>query len=279
MRFRARFSTRVWSPVAVAVLALGTWTTAASQETAATYQGPAAEQFLAKARVLKAEGLGKGITLPQKVTLELKGVTHRGVFKSIDEFKPGATRLPDGKVDVNFQDSWQTEIAAYHVDRIIGLGLVPATVERKVNSNVGSLQWFVESMMPEAERFAKKLSPPDLEAWNRIMFKVRLFDQLIANVDRHLNNMLVTADFDVRLVDHSRSFRTFRELPRPEDLQRFSQSLLDGITRLSKDEVKKRAGRYLRAEQIDSLLKRRDAILALAKKRIAEKGEAAVIYP
>ena len=279
MRFRARFSTRVWSPVAVAVLALGTWTTAASQETAATYQGPAAEQFLAKARVLKAEGLGKGITLPQKVTLELKGVTHRGVFKSIDEFKPGATRLPDGKVDVNFQDSWQTEIAAYHVDRIIGLGLVPATVERKVNSNVGSLQWFVESMMPEAERFAKKLSPPDLEAWNRIMFKVRLFDQLIANVDRHLNNMLVTADFDVRLVDHSRSFRTFRELPRPEDLQRFSQSLLDGITRLSKDEVKKRAGRYLRAEQIDSLLKRRDAILALAKKLVATKGEAAVIYP
>jgi hypothetical protein len=107
---------------------------------------------------------------------------------------------------------------------------------------------------------------------------VSLFDQLIANVDRHLNNLLVTKDFDVRLIDHSRSFRINRTPDKPDSLQRFSQSLLDGIKRLEKKDLKKRAGKYLLDEQIDRLLQRRDAILALAKKRIAEKGEAAVIY-
>ena len=34
------------------------------------------------------------------------------------------------------------------------------------------------------------------------MFKVRLFDNLIYNVDRHLNNILITKDFEIRLIDH-----------------------------------------------------------------------------
>jgi hypothetical protein len=123
------------------------------------------------------------------------------------------------------------------------------------------------------------VSPPDLEAWNRLMFKVRLFDQLIANVDRHLNNMLVTRDFDVRLIDHSRSFRTNRELKRPDDLTRFSQALLDGIQRLEAKDLRSKVGRWLTRPQIDRLLQRRDAILALAKKHVAERGAAAVIFP
>jgi hypothetical protein len=261
-----------------AVVAAGVWTAGAHQETAADYQGPAAEQFLAKARIVRTADLGKGITLPKKLTLELEGVTRFGVFKSIDESKPGVTIMPNGKADVNFQDSWQTEVAAYHVDRIIGLGLVPATVERHISGRVGSLQWFVESMATEAERRDRNLTPPDQGAWDRLMLKVSLFDQLIANVDRHLNNLLVTKDFDVRLIDHSRSFRTRSTLDKPGDLRQFSRSLLDGIQKLEKKELKKRAGKYLLDEQIDRLLTRRDAILALAKKLIAEKGEAAVIY-
>jgi hypothetical protein len=128
-------------------------------------------------------------------------------------------------------------------------------------------------------RIEKKISPPDSEAWNRLMFKVRMFDQLIANVDRHLKNILVTESFDVRLIDHSRSFRTNRELLRPQDLTRFSKSLLEGIQKLEKQDLKKRTGRWLTDAQIDRMLQRRDAILALAKKLVAEKGEATVIYP
>jgi hypothetical protein len=42
--------------------------------------------------------------------------------------------------------------------------------------------------------------------------------------------------------------------------------------------VQTSAGKYLTSGQIDRLFQRRDAIVALAKKRVAEKGEAAVLY-
>ena len=44
--------------------------------------------------------------------------------------------MPDGTSEIDFQDSWQTEIAAYIVDRVIGLEMVPATVQRKVDGRM-----------------------------------------------------------------------------------------------------------------------------------------------
>lgn len=251
----------------------------AAPETAATYQGPAAEEFLANAKIVATRPLGEGVTRPYRVELELDGVKRSAIFKSIDVRKAGVTVLADGSSDIDFQDSWQTEIAAYTIDRIIGLGLVPATIERRaVDGKVGSLQWFVESMSTEAERLEKKQTPPNMEDWNEQIMTTRLFDQLIANVDRHLKNILVTKEYKLRLIDHSRAFRINRSLPKPELLTRFSRSLVEGITRLEKKDLQKQTGKYLTSGQIDRLLTRRDAILALVKKHVAEKGEAAVFY-
>ena len=272
-----------------AVVVVGSWAALSAQqavapatppvlETVDQYQGAAAEQFLAKAKVKTVKDIGIGVTLPQKVTLELDGVTRFAAFKTIDEKRQGITQLGNAPPDINFQDSWQTEIAAYTVARIIGLDMVPATVERRVEGKVGSLQWFVEHMSTEADRLEKKLSPPDSEVWNEQIFITRLFDQLIANVDRHLKNILVTKEYNLRLIDHSRAFRINRSLTKPELLTRFSRSLLDGIAKLEKKDLQKQVGKYLTSGQIDRLLSRRDAILALAKKHVAEKGEAAVLY-
>ena len=273
-----------------AVVVVGSWAALSAQqavapatppvlETVDQYQGAAAEQFLAKAKVKTVKDIGIGVTLPQKVTLELDGVTRFAAFKTIDEKRQGITQLGNAPPDINFQDSWQTEIPGYVVDTIIGLGMVPATVERRINNKVGSLQWWVVSMMPEAERAKQKLQPPDKEAWDRVVLKMRLFDALIFNVDRHANNILVTHDFQLRLIDHSRSFRPQRQLRDPQLLTRFSKSLLEGLGRLELQDLRKRLNRYLSAAQINGLLQRRDAILDLARTRVAELGEAAVIYP
>lgn len=263
----------------VAALAAFAISAAVIAQEAASFQGPGPEEFLSKGTITQVRDLGTGITRPQRATLKQGEVSHDAVFKSIDVLKQGATTLADGSVEVDFQDSWQTEIAAYALDRLIGLEMVPATVERRIGRDVGSLQWWVDSMMTEGDRVAQGLAPPDLEAWNRQMFKVRLFDQMIANTDRHPKNMLVTKDFGVRLIDHSRSFRPYRELKNPELLTRFSRSLLEGIQTLTRQNVKEHAGRYISNSQIDRLLQRRDAIVALARERVAALGEAAVIYP
>ncbi len=175
--------------------------------------------------------------------------------------------MADGSSDIDFQDSWQTDIAAHTIDRVIGLGLVPATVAREVvDGKVGSLQWFVEVMSTEAERLEQQQNP---RTWKTGMSKT---------VDRHLKNILVTKEFTLRLIDHSRAFRVNRSPAKPELLTRLSRTLLDGLPKLEKKDLQKQVGKYLMSSQIDRLLSRRDAILALTKKRISDNGEATVLY-
>jgi hypothetical protein len=249
----------------------------AAQETWEQYQGPAAEKFLKDARVRGMRALGTGVTLPQKAELLLDGVTHYAVFKTIDERKTGITQLGNS-AEMNFQDSWQLEVAAYHVDRTIGLKRVPATIERYINSNHGSLQWWVQSRFSEDDRRKEKVEPPDREVWDREWLNMYLFDQLIANVDRHMKNILITADWNLRLIDHSRSFRSTKELKDPSLFTRFSRDLVVGIKKLEYQDMRKKIGKYLMDEQIKAMLVRRDLILKVVDMRVAALGEAKVFY-
>jgi len=242
-------------------------------------QGPEVEKFLAKAKILTMKDIGKGVTIPRKATMELDGVTGSAVFKSIDE-KPlsGITKLADGTIDAEFQDSWRTELAAYEVDKLIGLGMVPATVERRYGSDVGSLQLWVTTLMTEEKRQKDGVKPPDAADWNDQMDKLFVWDNLIYNVDRNLGNILITGEWRIVAIDHSRSFRPYARLKDPKLMNRFSRSLLARMAALDEPTLKKRLENYLTPYQIQGLLKRRDLIAAQAKQLAAEKGEAAVYY-
>jgi hypothetical protein len=273
------------------VLGLAAWTgvgaqgtapqapASATTETSEGYQGEEAERFLTLARITRVQGMSEGVTAPRRMTLELDGVTRTALFKTINEERPGITQLGSGQVEVNFSDTWRTEVAAYIVDRMIGLGWVPATVERQYRGQSGSVQWWVEGAMPEAQRMRDKIRPPDSLMWSQQMLTMELFDNLIYNVDRHLNNVLVTKSFELRLIDHSRAFRTSQTLKPDHKLTRFSRSLLAAIGTLERDALRTRIGRYVSASRIDALLKRRDAIVALAAKLVAERGEDVVLFP
>jgi hypothetical protein len=260
-----------------ACLALFTLTRAEiSAQTSQTFQGSSIEEFLSRAKITNTKDIGVGVTLPIKATLELEGVKAYAVFKTIDEY--AKTKQLDRGIELEFQDSWKTEIAAYELDKLLGLGMVPATVERTYDGKKGSLQFWVDSKMSEAERVNKKLQPPRSFEWEEQVARLRLFDNLIYNTDRHLNNLLITEDWKIRLIDHSRTFRPFEDLKNPKQLTRFSRSLLAKLETLDEPSIKDRMGKYLTPYQIQGLLKRRDAILALSRKLIAEKGTGAVLY-
>jgi hypothetical protein len=63
----------------------------AAPQTAAIFQGKAAEDYLTNARIVSTKPIGEGVTRPFYVTLDLNGVPGAGIFKSIDERKSGAT--------------------------------------------------------------------------------------------------------------------------------------------------------------------------------------------
>ena len=50
------------------------------------------------------------------------------------------------------------------------------------------------------------------------MWHVRLFDQLIYNVDRNLGNLVIDKNWTIWMIDHSRAFRLFDKVKTPGNL-------------------------------------------------------------
>src|ERR1041385_8524436 len=84
-------------------------------QTRQVFQGSSIEEFLTRAKITGMKDIGEGVTLPLKATLELDGVKHYAVFKTIDDSSK-AKQLDNG-IELEFQDSWRTEIAAYELDK------------------------------------------------------------------------------------------------------------------------------------------------------------------
>jgi hypothetical protein len=224
------------------------------------------EQFLLKARVVKTRGAGKGITGSTRATLSDGATTHDAHIQIIDESKR-EFRSKDG-IEFDFRDSWMFNVAAYKLDRLLGLKLVPVTVARRWKTNMASFTWWVDDVqMDEAERLKRKTNAPNLLAWNEEMQLVRLFDQLIYNIDRNLGNLVITNDWRVWAIDHTRAFRRFTALKTPGNIARCDREIFARLKALDKVMLRQTLGPHLQTFEIDTLLKRRDLIVALIEQR------------
>lgn len=110
------------------------------------------------------------------MTLAKGGVTARASFKSIDVYEQKMV-FADGRVELNFRDSYESELAAYALDKTLGLDLVPPTVEREVEQENGALRLWIDGAMSEAERKESGARAPDPAAWSAEVAAVRLFFQ------------------------------------------------------------------------------------------------------
>jgi len=137
------------------------------------------EAFLKEAKVLKTRAAGGGgITGALRATLLQGELQHDALVQTIDEEKPFLD-LPRGR-ELEFRDSYKNNVAAYRLDRLLGLGMVPVSVVRVHEGKRAGFTWWVDDvLMDEKARLAKKIGAPDVEQWNRQMWVVRLFDQLI----------------------------------------------------------------------------------------------------
>jgi len=241
-------------------------------------EGPRAERFLAAAEILDRESLDVGVTQPQRLTLAIGPVTARAVWKTIDEFRP-LQQLERGRPEMSFRDTYKHEIAAYELDKLLGLGMVPPTVEREIRGTQGSLQLWMEGCITEWERIEEERRPPSPAWWNFEMAKVRLFHQLIYDTDRsNVRNLLVDPDFRIYIIDSGRAFRLHHGLDREEGLTIFSRALLERLRALTPVLLTERLGAWLTPMQIEALLARRDLVVARADELVAERGQGAVLY-
>ena len=91
------------------------------------------EEFLKTAEIISSADIPEGVTKPIRLYLKKGDVEMSGAWKN-----------PRGKQQGHLE-GWQYEIAAYEMDKLLDLNLIPPTVEKEFKGKPGSLQFWVES--------------------------------------------------------------------------------------------------------------------------------------
>ncbi len=215
--------------------------------------------WLAAAEIVGSEDLPAGITEPQRITLRKDGVEMRAVAKQLStDFGAGHSTK-----SLNEGDRFEYDVAAYALDRLLGLDMVPVTVARKVGGHMSAVQFWVEGSINARQMIEAKLAP---EGWCPVDPQYNLmnvFDVLVHNTDRTQENLLLTRDWNVVLIDHSRAFTLEQDAPRllyqkPVDLP---PAFAKRLAALDREALDRSLGPWLHRRQIDALLKRRDRLL------------------
>lgn len=234
--------------------------------------------FLQTAKVINEKPSSKGVTHPSRLTLSDGTITHDASFQGIDEHRP-EKKFENGKMEFNFVDSYKYNVAAYQLAELVGVeDMLPVYVERKWQGKSGSLSWWLPVKMDEADRVAKKILAPDTDKWNKQMYRVRVFDELVYDSDANLTNVLIGEDWTVWRVDFSRAFRTSKDLHDAKNLVKCDRQLFEKLKTLKADEVAAKTKGFLTKPEVNGVMARRDKIVATFQNMIAAKGESEVLY-
>jgi hypothetical protein len=218
------------------------------------------EEFLLKAKIVKTQQAAKGVTGTVRATLSDGTITHDASIQRIDDTRFNYQTAAG--IEMMFRDSWKYNVAGYRLDKLLGLNMIPATVERSYEGKKGSFSWWVEDVqMDEVTRQRKKLQAPDQNSWNQQMQIVNLFSQLIYNTDLNMTNILIDKDWNIWMIDFSRAFRSSSSLLNSKLVVQCDTGLLAKLKQLDEAALNKELGPYVESPGIKGLLARRDKIV------------------
>jgi hypothetical protein len=235
------------------------------------------EDFLLHAHPGTLRAVSAGVTNSNRLTMEGSGFRHDAHVQTIDERK---TRFEgaNGNTELNFRDSYKYNIAAYELAKMLGLNMVPPYVERRLSSNSGSVAWWVNDSMMEADRYKKHIPIPDPDRWNEQMYAVRIFHELVYDTDPNLTNLLITKDWQLWIIDLTRAFRLTPNIREPKNLVKCDRRLLSRLREIDEDQLKQKLDRVLTKSEIHALNARRAKIVSFFDNQIKRQGEDAVLY-
>ena len=156
------------------------------------------------------------------------------------------------------------ELAAYKLDRMLGLDMVPVTVHREIAGQQGTLQFVPAVTLSERERVADGKGdkvPCSLGRQRQAMY---VFDTLIHNSARTPLSMLYSPDnWQLMLVNHENSFSTKKD--RPTYLKNIELTIGDqwrtALLEIDDERLRAELGDVLDKGRLKALAKRRDALI------------------
>lgn len=221
------------------------------------------EQALKTAPITRFEDVGTGVTKPKRGYLQPGGLVGSLTWK------PLAPGIKNG-----YFESYKSEIAAYELDKLLTLNMVPPAVEREVDGQKGAAIMWVEPTT-SVKQMGGKLTTGKVPGSD--IRKMQLFDNFIGNPDRNGGNILVDNAGNVVLIDHSRAFVTKTNFP--NKLERVDAPLWNAIQALDVDTLRKALGPLIGDSALDAMIERRDKMRTNLDKLVAKKGRALVMIP
>jgi hypothetical protein len=199
-------------------------------------------------------------------------------------FKPGGLaggaviRRILGKRD-GFFESYKSEVAAYKLDRMLDLNMVPPTVERRYENQPASAQLWVDNVLMLSETKKKGLKDPNPARWNQNLHRAMVFDNLVGNIDPNEGNWLFDGLWNFFKIDCTRCFTDTMKMPHDvkKAIRRIDRPFFDRVKALDRDAVRKEIGDLLTENNaLPALFRRRDSIVKDFEDLAKQLGEAQV---
>ena len=161
------------------------------------------ENYLRTAKIVSVEkDQEAGRTAPWRITLDDGGIVRQGFFKHVNASRP--TILPD---------SYKYELAAYELNKLLDLNIVPPAVEREIESIKGSLQQYIKNFIRESDRKRKNIDPPDPKNFENTLEEIKIFENLVYDECLDTDDIFIQReDWKVWRVDFSEAFSPSSEL-------------------------------------------------------------------
>jgi hypothetical protein len=217
------------------------------------------EAFIRTAEFERIEDVPIGVTRPKRAFFKPGGPVASVAWKV----------LPPGR-QKGYWESYKSEIAAYELDKLLGLGMVPVTVEKQWKYDRGAAVLWLSSIRSWKE-VSDRPKPPH---WDRQAIRMKMFDNLICNKDRNAGNLLVDDAWNLFLIDHSRAFISDNDLP--VSMVRVDRELWDRMLALDEATLTAVIGKWVNGSDLRAILKRRDKMKAAIDRMVKARGEAAV---
>lgn len=212
-----------------------------------TWTGRAAqfEDFMRTAAIAKTTPLSIGVTKSQRAFFAPGGLVESVAWKILPP------RLRNG-----YMESYKSEIAAYELDKIFELGMVPPKVERKVGDDVGvAIMWVAPATSFKESGGVPKVPPDHQARWNAQLTRAKMFHNLIGDIDPNLGNWLVDPAWNLILIDHSRALTKTKNLV--HKMLARDDALWARMMALTEESLTSAVGRWLGPDEIHALLERR----------------------
>ena len=225
------------------------------------------EEFLRTAEIDRTTTVSTGVLGIKRAYFKPGGLAGSAALRSI---RPGRY---DG-----FWESYKGDLAAYKLDRLLELDMVPPTVERRYNGDMVSLQLWVQDTKMLSEVQKQNLRPTDPDPYSFQLRRQKVFQNLVGNIDPNQGNILFDPAWNVILIDFSRAFTNTQTLT--FEATSIDRLFLDRIKALNRDMLRHEIGDLVvESGAVDALLARRDLIVKAFDRVAKLKGPSQVFLP